>query len=65
MTDAHLARATDLSAWSLEALGGGWHLLRAKDLAPWLTGQQVHPDVLARARADLGDMVMTRAILGG
>lgn len=65
VTDAHLARAADLSAWSLEALGGGRHLLRAKDLAPWLADQQVDPDVMARARADFGEMVMTRAVLGG
>ena len=65
VTDAHLARAGDLSARSLDALGGGRHLLRAKHLEPWLAGQQVDPDVMARARADLGDMVMTHADLGG
>ena len=65
LTDAHLARAADLSAWFLDALGGGRHLLRAKQLAPWLAGQQVDPDILARARADLGGMVMTHADLNG
>lgn len=59
LTDAHLARAHDLSGWQLEHLGHGRHLLQAPDLAAWFAQPDPDPDVLARARADFGDMLLT------
>ncbi len=35
LTDAHLARAHDLSGWDVEQVGPRRHLMRARDLAPW------------------------------
>lgn len=59
LTDAHLDRAHDLSAWTIHRLGGGRHLLTATDLAPWYAHTTVDPDVLAQARRDFGRMIIT------
>jgi hypothetical protein len=36
LTDEHLSRAHDLSDWLVESLGGGLHLVLARDLDAWL-----------------------------
>lgn len=59
LTDAHLDRAHDLSAWNIHPLGQGRHLLTAADLAPWYAHTTVDPDVLAQARRDFGRMIIT------
>lgn len=61
LTDAHLGRARDLTDWSVESLGHGRHLVQARDLAAWFAQPEPAPDVLAKARADFGPMILTRA----
>jgi len=61
LTDAHLARAHDLSDWSVEPLGHGRHLVQAHELAAWFAQPEPAPDVLAKARADFGPLILTRA----
>jgi hypothetical protein len=63
LTDAHLARANDLSDWIIEPLGGGKHLVKAKDLAPWYATIDPDPETLAKARADFGGMILTPEII--
>ena len=64
LTDEHLARAHDLSEWTVEPVRPGRHLLRARDLTPWLAHDHPDPAVLQRARADLGDMLLRPEVLG-
>jgi hypothetical protein len=59
LTDAHLGHATDLSDWNIEPLGGGRHLVQAKDLEPWYAYIDPDPETLAKARADFGKMILT------
>jgi hypothetical protein len=59
LTDQHLANAHDLSDWIIEPLGDGRHLVQAADLTPWYAHPDIHPDTLAKARADFGPMILT------
>lgn len=79
LTDAHLERANDLSAWDITPLGGGRHIVAARDLEAWY--RPVHdqsleysecthdaflpsdPHTLAQARDDFGDMILTPEII--
>lgn len=63
ITDAHLAHANDLSDWIIEPLGGGKHLVKAKDLDPWYATIDPDPDTLAKARNDFGGMILTPEII--
>jgi hypothetical protein len=60
LTDAHLARARDLSAWDVRPIGAGRHLVQARDLTPWYSSPVPEDTVLAAARADFGDLILTR-----
>jgi hypothetical protein len=71
LTNTHLAKAHDLSDWNLTRLDPGHTLVEAKDLTPWFTtfgpngflnraGYHFPPDLLAKARHDFGDMILTR-----
>lgn len=71
LSQDHLRRASDLSDWEVEEIADGRFLVSARDLDPWL---QVPPplpgdrfrlsapprSVLTQARADFGDMILTR-----
>ena len=59
LTDTHLGHANDLSDWVIEHLGGGRHLVRAKDLEPWYANIDPDPETLVKARADFGKMILT------
>lgn len=63
LTDAHLAHATDLSDWNITSLGGGKHLVQAKDLQLWYASIDPEPETLAKARADFGGMILTPEII--
>lgn len=63
LTDAHLAHANDLSDWIIEPLGGGRHVVQAKDLEPWYANIDPDPETLAKARADFGGMILTKEII--
>ena len=43
LTDTHLGHATNLSDWVIEPLGGGRHLVQAKDLQPWYANIDPNP----------------------
>ena len=65
LTDRHLARANDLSAWNTRRLDDGHFLVEARDLEPWFATPShsdvpLDPDVARQARRDFGDMVLTR-----
>jgi hypothetical protein len=59
LTDAHLERAADLSSWEVVELPAGRHLVQARDLAPWFEPGPPPPEVLAVARREFGDMLLT------
>lgn len=60
LTRDHLDRATDLTDWRVEEVGDRY-LVEATDLDPWFAGDGVDAEVLAKARADFGDMIFTEA----
>jgi hypothetical protein len=59
LTDTHLGHATNLSDWVIEPLGGGRHLVQAKDSEPWYANIDPDPQTLAQASADFGKMMLT------
>ncbi|PKQ31142.1 MAG: hypothetical protein CVT62_09380 [Actinobacteria bacterium HGW-Actinobacteria-2] len=66
LTDKHLAHAHDLDDWNTTRLNDRLHLVQAKDLGPWYSRpltyhDQPDPEVIAKARADFGDMLFTHA----
>jgi hypothetical protein len=63
LTAAHLERAADLSRWSVTEVGDGRFLVEAPDLVPWFASQQTDPAVLAAARDDFGDMLLTPEVI--
>jgi hypothetical protein len=65
LTNAHLAKAHDLSDWTLTELDPDHWLVEAPDLAAWYATPidpfDYHsPALIERARADFGDMILTR-----
>jgi hypothetical protein len=61
LTRQHLDQARDLSAWLVTEVAQDRFLLQAADLAPWWGSYTPDPAVLAQARSDFGDMIMTIA----
>lgn len=66
LRDTHLERASDLSDWETTRLGPHHYLVQARDLEPWYGALRrrkdpLAPDVINKARADFGDIVLTRA----
>lgn len=59
LTDEHLQRATDLSRWRSESLGDDRHLIAHPQLDRWFAAPEPDPDLLQRARADLGPLIVT------
>ncbi|QCX26389.1 hypothetical protein [Nocardioides jishulii] len=68
LTDRHMERVGDLSAWQVQEVAPGRHLLQWHRLDDWFTPPtetgHVDPDAdaLARARHDLRDLFVTRAV---
>ena len=72
LTQAHLDKASDLSAWKIEPLDNQRYLVEANDLRPWFEGATTpetwryripDPELLAAARSDFGSMILTREML--
>jgi hypothetical protein len=59
LTTAHLERANDLSGWDVEEVGQDRYLVQAVDLHPWFAADAPDPQVLAQARSDFGDMIIS------
>lgn len=63
LTDAHLERTHDLSAWSITEITPGRHLVEHPDLAAWYADPHPDPQLIEQARADFGEAILTpRAI---
>jgi hypothetical protein len=65
LTTAHLAKAHDLSDWTLAELDQDHWLVEARDLAAWYATpigpfDYHRPALIDKARADFGDMILTR-----
>ncbi|MEZ0577667.1 hypothetical protein [Nocardioides sp. MH1] len=60
LTPEHLAKARDLSDWQLEELGNDRTLVVHKDPGAWFAQKEPDVEVLAKARADLGPMILTK-----
>ncbi len=63
LTSDHLHRAADLSGWSVIEVAPDRFLVEARDLRPWFAADEPDPDVLAAARDDFGDMLLTPEII--
>lgn len=59
LTGRHLSRARDLSTWNIAEIVPDRFLVHANDLDPWYAGDTPDPEVVAQARADFGDMILT------
>lgn len=59
LTSRHLEKAHDLSAWVITDLGNDRHLVQHPDPAAWFAHDHPDPDVLAAARRDFGDLILT------
>ncbi|MGI5190580.1 hypothetical protein ACQEVI_20755 [Promicromonospora sp. CA-289599] len=59
LTSTHLAKAHDLSAWTITDLGNERHLVQHPDPAAWFAHQDPDPQVIAAARHDFGDIILT------
>ena len=57
LTDEHLSRVRDLSAWTVTEPAPGRHLVEAPDLADWFGPAGPSEQVLAAARADFGPVI--------
>ena len=62
LTDSHLAKAGALSMFDVEELGRGRHLVRARDVQPWISGLNPDPAVLDAARREFGEMLLTEEV---
>ena len=60
LTRDHLDRASDLSDWRIDEVGDRY-LVEARNLDAWFAGDGADAEVLAKARADFGDMLFTEA----
>lgn len=58
LTEEHLSRVTDLSAWTVTEQNPGRYLVEATDLAGWFRPDGPSADVLAAARADFGQAIV-------
>ena len=63
LTDSHLKRANDLSNWKVKPLNGGRYIVEAQDLEPWFADTDPEPALLAKARAEFGDMILTPELI--
>lgn len=63
LTTRHLARAGSLASFEVENLGGDRHLVVARDPEPWLDTLVPTPDLVERARGELGAALLTAEIV--
>jgi hypothetical protein len=63
LTEAHLARAGNLDAWDVQRLTPSRYLVQAKDLRPWFAADEIDPSILAAARQDFHDMLLTPEVI--
>ena len=61
LTRQHLDQARDLSGWLVTEVATDRFLVEAADRAPWWDTYAPDPDVVASARRDFGDMIITLA----
>ncbi|MBM6400502.1 hypothetical protein [Phycicoccus sonneratiae] len=65
LTNQHLEKANDLSAWSTQRVDDGHVLVEARDLGAWYepiaAGEPIPDALLSAARNDFGEMILTPA----
>ena len=59
---AHLENM-HVANWHVADLGSGRYLVEAPDLAPWYASTLPNPDVLAQARTDFADALITKDVI--
>ncbi len=59
LTDKHLSHANSLEDWIIEEVAPNRFLVSARDLVPWFGGFVPDQEIIERARADFGDMIMS------
>lgn len=59
LTGKHLQHARDLDEWTIEEVAPDRFLVSAGDLEPWFRGMAAPPEVVDKARADFGDMILS------
>jgi hypothetical protein len=59
LTAEHLDRASSLTDWDTRKVDDRY-VVSARDLDPWFAEDESDPEVLSRARADFGQMIITR-----
>jgi len=71
LTTSQLAKAHDLTNWTIEQVAADRYLVSAKNLEPWLVWDNLDdvryerfpdPDLRNQARNDFGDMILTHEI---
>jgi hypothetical protein len=63
LSGAHVAKARDLSRWTVSNLGNDRFLVETSDLGTWYAADEPPRDLLQRARADFGDMIVRPEVL--
>lgn len=61
LTDRHLRHANDLSAWNVEEVAPGKHLVVARDPGAWFGPSEPDATVVEHARGDFGPMILEEA----
>lgn len=59
LTGTHLERTRDLSSWNITELGNDRHLVSHPDPEAWYAHDTPNSAILARARQDFGDLIIT------
>lgn len=63
LTPQHLDKAHDLADWNTQQLTPNRYLLTSKQPEAWYATPNIHPDTLAKARQDFGQMILTQNTL--
>ena len=63
LTEEHLARAGNLEDWDVQRVDAGRYLVAAKDLWPWFAENEIDLSILAAARQDFHDMLLTPEVI--
>lgn len=60
LTDAHLSRVSDLSAWHVGPVAPGRHLVEARELGDWFGPDGPSDEVVVAAQADFGPAIIPK-----
>lgn len=63
LTSRHVERAHDLREWDVKRVSEDRYLVSATDLEDWFRGITASAEVIASARSDFGDMILTADVM--